>query len=504
MTKPKPRPERAVDAVKMALSKELSKRPGGLKPIEIVKVAICAFQSFANADALAPFVAVESDDRSGLRRGTQAAIDRLLFNANYWLNAYEDRIVEACSADDAKTLLKAVTVWSTHTLKLNTLGFDETISTFERFCPPFAANNRKGAGGKQGKGKGPIAEFENQMNIVAERNPELAGALNAILDDMRTEAEAYAAIPSASALDSLFAILPAWCLQDRIGLVSGGWWEDADVMAFLADALKKRFVELGYGEAPCQYFHDSLLESIDAYQRDVTSSVSPLANLAIPELLQIVHAARGANPNYEADGYGEPLPPWLIAKEQLIWNTLVCSLYGPGSARPLLSPLPEFIARSSKNSEGRTDVITGLAKSSFKRYSADRAATGADRGYESFSDQPQDLRNSSIEHIKSIPWNLDVLGYEIMPDGSCNPDQRVASFSPSEIECLAVLEHRRWIAERTKAGWTHGKNRDVDAKKSPYLVPWEELPDRAREWNRSAIRNIPALLASEYLAIARK
>ena len=97
-----------------------------------------------------------------------------------------------------------------------------------------------------------------------------------------------------------------------------------------------------------------------------------------------------------------------------------------------------------------------------------------------------------------------MLGYEIVPDGSCYPDQKVASLSPSEIECLAVLENRRWIAERTKTGWTFGAERDVAAKKSPYLVPWEDLPDRAREWNRSAIRNIPALLAGENLAIARK
>ena len=153
---------------------------------------------------------------------------------------------------------------------------------------------------------------------------------------------------------------------------------------------------------------------------------------------------------------------------------------------------------------GRSDVITDLAKTSFKRYSADRAVSGKERGYDSFADQPIDLRHSSIEHIKSIPSKLDVLGYEIVPDGSCYPDQRVASLTTSEVECLAVLEHRRWITERTKAGWTYGDKRDVDAKTSPYLVPWEELPDRAREWNRSAIRNIPALLASENLTIAKK
>lgn len=503
MTKPKPRPQRAADAVRQALDRETAKRPDGLKPIEIVKVAICSYQAYANAGAFEKIASVESADKAGLRRGTQAAVDRLLFNANYWLAAYESRIVEACAPEDAESLLKAVAVWGSHTLKLNTLVNEEAIATFERFCPPFAENNRRGS--ETGRGKGPLAAFERQARIAAQAHPACADALAAILNDMRAEARAYESLPAASALDALFAVLPAWCLKDEIGLVTGSWWEDADVMTLLADKLKKRFAELGYGDAPCQYFHDSMLEAIDSYQHYVSSTVSPLTALPVPELIRAVHAAREANPNFEADGYGETLPSWLAAKEQLVWNTVVCALYGPSSARPLLTTLPGLLAQRGKpNREANSDVITDLAKSSFKRYKADRAGSGKDRGYESFSDQPQDLRNSSIEHIKSIPGKLDVLGYEIVPDGSCYPEQKVTAFSPSEVECLAVLEHRRWIAERVKAGWSYADARDVDAKTSPYLVPWEDLPDRAREWNRSAVRNIPALLASENLAIARK
>ena len=503
MTKPKPRPERAVDAARESLAQEKAKREGGLKPIEIVKVAICAFQDHANAVAPGAAATVESSDRAGLRRGTQASVDRLLFNANYWLAAYEDRIVGACDPEDAARLLKAVTVWGTHTLKLNALGNDEVITTFERFCPPFAANNRRGSTEK--RGKGPVGEFESMANDLSVRKPEHAEALAAIAKDMRAEASAYESLPAASALDALFAILPAWCLQDRIALVSGSWWDDCDIMLLLAEELKRRFLELGYGDAPCQYFYDSMLEAIDAYQQDVSSNRSPLSELPIPDLIGIVHAAREARPSFETDGYEGALPAWLVAKEQLIWNTVVCALYGPGSARPLLAATPALLAKAGRpSSEARSDVITDLAKSSFKRYSADRAESGDDRGYSAFADQPQDLRNSSIEHIKSIPAKLDVLGYEIVPDGSCYPDQKVTAFSPSEVECLAILEHRRWISERTKAGWVHGAERNVDAKTSPYLVPWEDLPDRAREWNRSAIRNIPALLAGENLAIARK
>ena len=503
MTKPKPRPKRAVDAVRLSLARETDKRPDGLKPIEIVKVAICAYQDHVNAGIPESTTTFESADRAGLRRGTQASVDRLLFNANYWLAAYEDRIVEACAPANPSPLLKALTVWSTHTLKLNTLSNGDAIATFERFCPPFAANNRRGS--SSGKGKGPIPEFESQAQAIAEQHPECADALKRISNDMKAEAAAYEALPAASALDALFSILPVWCLQDKIDLVSGSWWDDADVMMLLADVLKERFTELGYGDAPCQYFHDSLCEAIDAYQRDISAIQTPISALPVPELLQIVHAAREANPGFETDGYEGLLPTWLVAKEQLVWNTLVCALYGPRSARPLLAASPALISRQSQPvDEASSDVITNLAKTSFQRYAADRANSGEDRGYDIFADQPLDLRNSSIEHIMSIPSKLETLGYEIVPDGGCYPEQRVTSLSPSEVECLAVLEHRRWIAERIKAGWVYGEERDVSARTSPYLVPWEELPERAREWNRSAIRNIPALLAAENLAIARK
>ena len=506
MTKPKPKPQRAVDAVQAAISRETSRRQDGLKPIEIVKVAISAYQAYTYTPELDSEQVVESSDRVGLRRGTQASVDRVLFNANYWLSAYEERIVAACvGADDAKALLKAISVWNTHTLKLNSLSTSEAVVIFERFCPPFAVNNRRGSSGGRTAGKGPLAEFAAKARQVAEENPSCANELTGIVSDMREESAAYDALPANSPLDALFVILPAWCLQDRISLVRGSWWDDADVMKLVADALRKRFEQLGYGDAPCQYFHDSFLEAMDAYQREISSTASPFADMPLPKLIGLVEAARKEHPGFEMDGYGCCLPPWLLAKEQLIWNTLVCALYGPGSARPLLVDSPDMaVAPVRKGGERRSDVITDLARMSYRRYAADRADVDEGHVYDSYADQPPDLKNSGIEHIMSIPKMLEILGYEIVPEGTCYPEQRVTSLTPSEVECLAILEHRRWMSERIQAGWQVSDKRDVEARTSPYLVPWEELPARAQEWNRSAARNIPALLASEHLAIARK
>lgn len=96
-----------------------------------------------------------------------------------------------------------------------------------------------------------------------------------------------------------------------------------------------------------------------------------------------------------------------------------------------------------------------------------------------------------------------MLGYHIVPATSCYPEQRIETLTPSEVDCLAILEHRRWLAERKNAGWTYGEKKDVDNKQTPYLVQWEDLPERVQEYNRCAVSIIPSLLASVGLAISR-
>lgn len=41
-------------------------------------------------------------------------------------------------------------------------------------------------------------------------------------------------------------------------------------------------------------------------------------------------------------------------------------------------------------------------------------------------------------------------------------------------------QHESWAKERTDAGWTYGPYKDIEAKTSPCLVPYAELPDAQR------------------------
>jgi hypothetical protein len=49
--------------------------------------------------------------------------------------------------------------------------------------------------------------------------------------------------------------------------------------------------------------------------------------------------------------------------------------------------------------------------------------------------------------------------------------------------------HQRWLEEKYKAGWTYGETKDVDNKKHPCFVPYDELPkeQRAKDYLFTAV-----------------
>ena len=59
---------------------------------------------------------------------------------------------------------------------------------------------------------------------------------------------------------------------------------------------------------------------------------------------------------------------------------------------------------------------------------------------------------------------------------------------PSELEPLvekmAEHVHDVWAESRIKQGWTYGPQRDDVLKKHPCLVPYQELPDEEKQYDR--------------------
>jgi voltage-gated potassium channel Kch len=114
-----------------------------------------------------------------------------------------------------------------------------------------------------------------------------------------------------------------------------------------------------------------------------------------------------------------------------------------------------------------------------------------------------DLVESNRQLADHIPVKLRAVGCHTTAIGNRDdPGVRVDHFEKEEIELLAKLEHRRWMAERFLAGWTLGP-RDDQKRTNPYLVEWEALPLSIQEYDRNFVRIIPGVLHSVNLEIRR-
>lgn len=52
------------------------------------------------------------------------------------------------------------------------------------------------------------------------------------------------------------------------------------------------------------------------------------------------------------------------------------------------------------------------------------------------------------------------------------------------VEQLAKNNHDVWAAQRIAQGWRYGEKRDDAKKETPCLVPYEQLPETEKEYDR--------------------
>jgi hypothetical protein len=109
------------------------------------------------------------------------------------------------------------------------------------------------------------------------------------------------------------------------------------------------------------------------------------------------------------------------------------------------------------------------------------------------------LRESNRRQADQIPDKLLRVSCGFAP---ANGAARFEGFTHDEIEALSEMEHERFVAERCAAGWTAGP-RDVAAKQTPHLVPWSELDESVKEYDRHAVRAIPTVMAAAGFEIYR-
>ena len=118
-----------------------------------------------------------------------------------------------------------------------------------------------------------------------------------------------------------------------------------------------------------------------------------------------------------------------------------------------------------------------------------------------WSELPESLRESNLQQIDHIEDKLHRINMILE---KADPEAiGVTEFEPEEVELLAEIEHARWNVERLRSGWRYAEDKDVELKHSPFLVPWSELSEEVKEWDRRAVRQIPAMMRERGYRIVR-
>lgn len=143
-------------------------------------------------------------------------------------------------------------------------------------------------------------------------------------------------------------------------------------------------------------------------------------------------------------------------------------------------------------------LVESLARAIHAAYVAERIRQGqtpqTNPSLVDFDKLPADLQASNRDNAASIPRKLRRLGYHVRrPTGGQTPQPLV--LSDAEFEQLSIQEHTRWNWQRILQGWIYAPGpKNNERKTTPYLVPWKDLPEDVKKYDRETVRLIPGLL----------
>jgi hypothetical protein len=186
-----------------------------------------------------------------------------------------------------------------------------------------------------------------------------------------------------------------------------------------------------------------------------------------------------------------------------------------GLAHLLEASAPPELARRIRpfGMEDRFCQLAGLGEEASEQFARDihqayvkmRTAGGASAHHDpallAWDDLPEDFRESSRQQADHIFIKLRAVGCEAAPTGDTRP---AVKFTPAEIELLAEMEHRRWVAERLLAGWVYGPKKDVERRENPNLVPWAQLTEEIKNYDRDTVGKMSDLLESVGRKVCRR
>ncbi len=154
-------------------------------------------------------------------------------------------------------------------------------------------------------------------------------------------------------------------------------------------------------------------------------------------------------------------------------------------------------------------IIERLARAIQEEYQRQQRESGNaqedDPAMRDWENLPEVYKESNRDQAAHTGIKLDAAGCELESVSGWKAEE--FSFTPTQIELLAKMEHERWVTERKRDDWqfAHG-SKDGRRKTSPYLVPWDDdeaktanlpvLPEVIKDIDRNFVRAMPSVLAA--------
>lgn len=121
-----------------------------------------------------------------------------------------------------------------------------------------------------------------------------------------------------------------------------------------------------------------------------------------------------------------------------------------------------------------------------------------------FNQLSDEIREANLDSARTIPRKLKLLGIELLK-AMAGTEPVLLEFTDKEIELLSQWEHGRWNWQKILQGWVYGKKKSETKKTHPYILPWNQLPDNIKEYDRENVRLIPEIIKEAgYLAVRKR
>lgn len=130
---------------------------------------------------------------------------------------------------------------------------------------------------------------------------------------------------------------------------------------------------------------------------------------------------------------------------------------------------------------------------------AQTLGAGSQGATEAWDKLPENLRDANRASVDHAPILLAAAGCRLAAASGI----RSVVLSDAEIELIAKVEHRRWMADRIERGWRFAVTRDDRRMLHPDLIPYQSLTENGKEKDRNAVRTLCALYDKAGFAIIR-